>query len=121
MFKFIKHNLKHEKKNSNSLNIDSFKYSILISLHCNDIPNNPQKISNLNKYKSQYDFSNTEPMQFQQNQPKISLNIYNTENEQIYLSINNLHNKANISYINNRYPSINQHKIKLNEVLKSFN
>ena len=57
MFKFIKHNLKHEKKNSNSLKIDSFKYSILISLHCNDIPNNPQRISNLNEYKSQYDLS----------------------------------------------------------------
>ena len=45
------------KKNSNSLKIDSFKYSILISLHCNDIKNNPQRISNLNKYKSQCDLS----------------------------------------------------------------
>ena len=98
-----------------------FKYPILISLHYNDIPNKPQRISNLNKYKSQYDFSNTEPIQFEQNNQNISLNIYNTQNKQIYSSINNSHNKANTICINNGYGSIKLHKNKLNELLKSFN
>ena len=109
------------KINPNSLNIDSFKYPVLISLHYNDIPNKRQRISNLNKYKSQYDFSNTEPIQFEQNNQNISLNIYNTQNKQIYSSINNSHNKANTIYINNGYGSIKLHKNKLNELLKSFN
>ena len=51
--------------NPNSNDIDSFKYSILISLHYNDIPNNPQRRSNLNKYESQHNFSHTEPIQFE--------------------------------------------------------
>ena len=98
-----------------------FKYPILISLHYNDIPNKPQRISNLNKYKSQYDFSNTEPIQFEQSNPNIPLNIHTTQFWQIYSSINSSYNKANCSYINNRYASIKQHQNKLNELLKSFN
>ena len=46
----------------NSTDIDSFKYSILISLHYYDIPNNPQRISNLNKHVSQDNFSHIKPM-----------------------------------------------------------
>ena len=51
--------------NPNSNDIDSFMYSKLISLHYNDIPNNPQRRSNLNKYESQHNFSHTEPIQFE--------------------------------------------------------
>ena len=107
--------------NPNSNDIDSFMYSILISLHCNDIPNNPQRRSNLNKYESKYNFSHTEPIQFEWNNPNISLNIYNTQNEQIYSSISYSQNKANIIHINNGYAAIKPHKNKLNELLKSFN
>ena len=106
--------------NLSSNDIDYFKYSILTSLHYNDISNNPQRISNLNKYESQYDFSHIKPIQFERNNPNISLSIYNTQNEQIYSSINNSQNKANIIQINNRYAAIKSHKNKLNELLKSF-
>ena len=51
--------------NPNSTDIDSFKYSILISLRYYDIPNNPQRISNVNKYESQYNFPCTEPIQLE--------------------------------------------------------
>ena len=98
-----------------------FKYPVLTSLHCNDIPNKPQRISNPNKCKSQYDFSNTEPIQFEQNNPNIPLKIYTNKFWQIYSSINNSYNKANCSYINNRYAWIKQHPNELNELLKSFN
>ena len=107
--------------NPNSTDIDSFKYSILISLHYYDIPNNPQRISNLNKYESQYNFPCTEPIRLEGIKPNISLNIYNTQNEQINTSINNSQNKANIIYINNTYATIKPHRNKLNELLKSFN
>ena len=107
--------------NPNSNDIDSFMYSILISLHYNDIPNNPQRRSNLNKYESKYNFSHTEPFQFEWNNPNISLTIYNTQNEQIYSSISYSQNKANIIHINNGYAAIKPHKNKLNELLKSFN
>ena len=107
--------------NPNSTDIDSFKYSILISLHYYDIPNNPQRISNLNKYESQYNFPCTEPIRLEGIKPNISLNIYNTQNEQINTSINNSQNKPNIIYINNRYATIKPHRNKFNELLKSFN
>ena len=96
--------------NPNSNDIDSFKYSILISLHYNDIPNNPQRISYLNKHESQYNFSCIKPIQFEQNNPNISLNIYDTQNEQIQSSINNSEIKGNIIHINNRYTAVKPQK-----------
>ena len=60
------------KLDPNSTDINSFMDSILISLHYYDIPNNPQRLSNLNKHKSRYDFSSTKAMQFEQNNPNIS-------------------------------------------------
>ena len=108
------------KLDPNSTDINSFMDSILISLHYYDIPNNPQRLSNLNKLKSQYDFSSTKPTQFEQNNPNISLNICNTQNEHIYSSINNSQNKANIIHINNRYAAVKPCKNSINKLLKSF-
>ena len=107
------------KINPNSTDIDSFKYSILISLYYYHIPNNPQRILNLDKYEPLYNFSHTEPIQFEQNNPNISLNIYNTQNEQICSSIHNSQNKANIIHVN-RYAAVKTHKNNINKLLKSF-
>ena len=43
----------------------------------------------------------------------MSLNIYNTQNEQIYSSINNSQNQANIIPNNNRYAAVKLHTITL--------
>ena len=77
------------KINSKPSHIDSFKYSILISLHYYDIPNNLQRISNLNPYTHRYNFIHITPVQFEVNNPNISLNIFNENQEQIYISNNN--------------------------------
>ena len=50
----------------------------------------------------------------------MSLNIYNTQNEEIYSSINNSQNKANIIHINNRYAAVKPHQNNINKLLKSF-
>ena len=60
--------------NPNSNDIDSFKYSVLISLDYYDIPNNLQRISNLNKFGSQYNFSCNAPF----NLNKIILTYHKT-------------------------------------------
>ena len=77
------------KINSEPSHIDSFKYSILISLHYYDIPNNPQRISNLNPYTHRYNFIHITRVQFEVNNPNISLNIFNENQEQIHISNNN--------------------------------
>ena len=50
----------------------------------------------------------------------MSLNKYNTQNEQIYSSIKNSQNKAIIIHINNRYPAVKPHQNNINKLLKSF-
>ena len=44
------------KINPKSFNIDSFKYSILISLHYSDISFHPERISKLKPYENRYNF-----------------------------------------------------------------
>ena len=111
------------KLNPKSSHINSFKYSILISLHYYDIPNNLQRISNLHPYTHRYNFIHITPAQFEVNNPDISLNIFNENQEQIYISNNNTFYQANIVQINNRYAAIKPHKnkfVQLNKILKSF-
>ena len=43
--------------NPNCSNNESFKYSILISLHYYDLNNHPERINTLNKYINKYNFS----------------------------------------------------------------
>ena len=103
---------------------DSFKYFILISLHCYDIPYHPGRISNLKPHENRYNFIHITPAEFEINIPNISLNIFNENQEQIYTSSNNTPYQANIVQLkNNRYtamkPSKNEYT-QLNEILKSF-
>ena len=46
--------------------------------------------------------------------------MYNSKNDQMYWSINNSQNKANIIRINHRYAAANPHKNNINKLLKSF-
>ena len=48
-----------KKINPKSNNIDSFKYSILISLHCSDIPYHREKTLKLDPFANKYNFSDT--------------------------------------------------------------
>ena len=80
-----------------SSDIDSFKFSILISLHYYDISFHPERISKLKPFENKYNFKNITPNEFERNNPNISLT--------------------------DRYSAIKQSKnkfIKLNKLLESF-
>ena len=102
---------------------DSFKYSILITLHYYDLNVHKEKTNQLNKYINNYNFKSNNPSDFENNNPYISLVIYNDLNEIIYEPINKSNNKAYIIKINNRYHALKPDKdkfIKLKQLLKQF-
>ena len=68
------------KINPKSNNKNSFKYSILISLHYYNIPYHREKTTKLDAYADNYNFTNTNPTDFEKNNPNISLNIPNEDN-----------------------------------------
>ena len=72
------------KINPRSSEIDSFKYSILISIHYYDISFYPERISKLKPFKSGYNFKSITPNKFEINNPNTSLTIFN-ENTQKYI------------------------------------
>ena len=92
------------KINPKSNNNDSFKYSILISLHYYDIPYHREKTTKLDAFTNNYNFTNTKPSDFEKNNPNISLNILSEDNKLSYSSNNDCFKKAYIVKINeNRY------------------
>ena len=112
------------KINPKSSNEESFKYSILLSLHYYDISCHPERLSKLQPYVNRYIFSDTNPEEFEKNNPNISLTVYNNNDEIIYTPNNNSTNKARIAKINdNRYATIKPpipDTIKLEKILSSF-
>ena len=70
--------------NPNCSNNESFKYSILISLHYYDLNNHPERINKLNKYINKYNFSTSNYRDFENNNQSISLTVYNENKEIIY-------------------------------------
>ena len=107
-----------------SSNINSFKYSILISLHYYDIYYHPERISKLKAFENKYNFIQTTPNEFEINNPDISLTVFDENDNIVYMSNNNSTNKAQIVKINNyRYAAIKRFKnkfVKLDELLNSF-
>ena len=80
------------KINPKSSDIDSFKYSILISLHYYDISFHPERISKLKQYEDQYNFMHITSTKFEINNPNVSLTIFDKNNKKIYVSINRNNN-----------------------------
>ena len=112
------------KINPKSSKIDSFKYSILISLHYQDIYYHPEIISKLKPFENKYKFIHTTPNEFEINNPNISLTAFDENDNIVYMSNNNSSNKAQIVKINNyRYAAMKPFKnkfVKLDELLDSF-
>ena len=69
------------KINPNSSDVDSFKHSILISLHCYDISFHPERISKLKPFENKYSFTHITPNEFQINNPNISLTVFDENND----------------------------------------
>ena len=112
------------KINPKSSNIDSFKYSILISLHCYDIFHHPERISKLKPFENKYNFNGITRNEFEINNPNISLTVFDENSNITYLSKNNSANKAHIIKWNkHRYAAIKALKnkfVKLKEILDYF-
>ena len=79
-----------------SSDIDSFKYSILISLHYYDISFHPERISKLKPFENEYNFNSTTPDDFEMNNPNISLTVFDENDNITYLPKHNGINKAQI-------------------------
>ena len=102
---------------------DSFKYSVIISLHYFDLYNHKERINQLNKYINNYNFLSNNPSNFEINNTCISLTVYNEHNEVIYKSLNKSNNRACIIKINNRYHALKPDEdkfIQLKNLLKQF-
>ena len=99
--------------NPKCTNEDSFKYSIIISLHYYELNTHKERINQLNKYIDNYTFSFHNFHTFENNNPNVSLNVYDENGKLINKSFNNSINKAYIVKINNnRYHALKPDKDK---------
>ena len=106
-------------------NEDSFKYSLLISLHYYDLKSHKERISQLDKYINNYNFESNNYQKFENNNQSISWNVYDENHNLIHKSINNSINKIDIVKINSNdiYHALKPNKgkyIQLRELLKQF-
>ena len=112
------------KRNPKSSDADSFKYSVLISLHYYNTSFHPERISKLQPFENKYNFVNTTPDEFEINNPNISLTIFNENSKKVHITKNNCANKAQIVQLkDNRYAALKPVRskfIKLDRILTSF-
>ena len=69
------------KTKPKSSDVNSFKYSILISLHYYDISSYPERISKLKTFEKHYNFIHITPTEFETNNSNISLTIFDRNNK----------------------------------------
>ena len=105
-------------------NEDSFKYSILISIYYYDLKVHKERRRQLDKYLNEYNFNSNNYQTFENDNPCLSLNVYDENKELIHKSINNSLNIACIVNINNhRYHALKPDKdkyIQLRTILNQF-
>ena len=103
---------------------DSFKYSIVISLHYYELNVHKERINRLNKYINNYKFNSNNYDTFENNNPSISLSVYDEYGTLLHKSLNNSNKKAYIVKINNhKYHALKPNKDKykqLEELLKQL-
>ena len=86
---------------------DTFKYSILISLHYYDINYHPERLTELKPFENKYDFTNCSYTTFEEHNPTISLTIINEDNNTLHKLINYTDKKALIVKLkDNTYASL---------------
>ena len=103
---------------------ESFKYSVLISLHYYDLKHHPERINQLKPYENKYIFKSNDYTAFENNNPSISLNVYDEHGDLLHKATNSTNNNAYILKINkHRYHALKPIKDKyiiLKDVLKLF-
>ena len=110
--------------NPKCTNEDSFKYSILISLHYYELNIHKKRINQLNKYTNNHNFESNNYDNFENNNPYISLSVNDENVKLLYKSWNNTNNEASTVKINNHwYHALKRNKNiykQLNDLLKQF-
>ena len=110
--------------NPKCTNEDSFKYSILISLQYYELNIHKMSINQLNKYTNNHNFESNNYDNFENNNPYISLSVYDENVKLLYKSWNNTNNEASTVKINNHwYHALKRNKNiykQLNDLLKQF-
>ena len=113
-----------KSKKPKCANEDSFKYSIIISLHYYELNSYKERTNQLNKYIDNYNFTLDNFEAFENDNLSVSLNVLDENGKLIHKSLNNSINKAYIVKINNsRYHALKPDKdkyIQLKELLKQF-
>ena len=87
--------------NPKCTNKDSFKYSILISLHYYELYVHKERINKLNKYLNKYKFNWNNYDTCENDNPNISLTVYDENGNVLHKLTNNSKNNAYIVKINN--------------------
>ena len=80
--------------NAKCTNEDSFKYSILISLHYYELNTHKERVNQLINYIDHYKFSFNRFDTFESNNPNVSLNVFDENGKLIHKNFNNSINKA---------------------------
>ena len=78
--------------NPKCTNNESFKYSILISLHYYELNNHKERINQLKPYLNKYNFISNNYIDFENNNPSISLIVYDKHGQLLHKSLNNSNN-----------------------------
>ena len=103
---------------------DSFKYSIVISLHYYELNVHKERINRLNKYINNYKFNSDNYDTFENNNPSISLSVYDEYGTLLHKSLNNSNEKVYRVKVNNhRYHEVKPNKDKykqIEDLLKQF-
>ena len=110
--------------NPKCTNENSSKYSILITLHYYELNTHKEIINQLNKYINNYKFASNNYATFENNNPSISLSVYDEYGKLLQKSLNNSSKKAYMIKINNhRHHALKPIKDKykqLKELFKQF-
>ena len=110
--------------NPKCTNENSSKYSILITLHYYELNTHKEIINQLNKYINYYKFTSNNYATFENNNPSISLSVYDEYGKLLQKSLNNSSKKAYMIKINNhRHHALKPIKDKykqLEELFKQF-
>ena len=110
--------------NPKCTNNGSFKYSILISLYYYELNNHKERTNQLKPYINKYNFTSYNYIDFENNNPFISLTVYDEYGDILHKSINKTNNNAQIVMTNKyRYHALKPEKDKhteLKTLLKQF-
>ena len=104
--------------NPKCTNNESFKYSVLISLYYYELNNHKERTNQLKPYINKYNFTSYNYIDFENNNPFISLTVYDEYGDILHKSINKTNNNAQIVMINKYiYHALKIHNKELTEYI----